>query len=379
MISSPARVALFVLALPLLASAAPTPDLPELPTWTTTADLSLAAGYRDNLLLSPTRPDRSSLLRAEAEVMALKVPVGDFDGFAYLDLVETRYLDGRNTDHERTAIFAGEARWQPGPAFKGTWLLQAYHQDQVLDVSVTEADLSTAQLQVTGFATGPSARWNFASFFVDAKVLTRRDTYRDDIDGYVDSEGAFATGYTWGHDSELSLGVARRLRDHDSRQQYTVSGRPIAGTRLKTRQSDANLTWTQNFDAAKKLRLTATLARQWSRDNGTGYFNYDRDTARARLTWKSDPWENEFGAEVNRYRFPVQFIGLGINPDVRRKNELRLSWELTRRLSDSLATFLYLEREQSRSNDDRSRFTVNTVYAGLRLSWDSLASPGATP
>ncbi|MBA4137403.1 MAG: hypothetical protein C0518_08830 [Opitutus sp.] len=352
------------------------PELPELPTWSTTIDASLAGGYRDNLLLSPTRPERSPLLRAEIDVMTLRVPAGAFDGYAYLNLLENRYLSGEITDRERTAIFAGEARWQPSTALKAVWFLQAYHLDQVLDVSVTETELSTAQLRVTGFATGPSARWTLAPFWFEAKVLARRDTYRDDLDGYRDTEGSFAFGRAWGHGSELSAVVTRRLRDHDSRPQVTVAGRPLPGTQLETRQTEGLLQWLQIFDTAKNLRFSAALGRQWSRDNGTGYFDYDRDTARAGLSWKTAPWENEFLAEANRYRFPVQFIGVGINPAIRRKNELRLSWEITHRFTERLAGFLHLEREQSRSNDDRSRFTVHTVYAGVRVSWDSL---GAAP
>lgn len=373
----PFRLACWALAASTTAFAAtPPPELPELPAWSTTIDASLAGGYRDNLLLSPTRPERSPLLRAEIDVMALRVPVGAFDGYAYLNLLENRYLAGENTDHERTAILAGEARWQPGDVFKAAWFVQAYHMDQVLDVSVTETELSTAQLRVTGFATGPSARWTPAPFWLETKILARRDTYRDDLDGYRDTEGSLAVGRVWGHGSELSATVTGRLRDHDSRPQVTVAGRPLPGTQLETRQTEGLLQWLQVFDAAKTLRFSAALGRQWSRDNGTGYFDYDRDTARARLTWKSAAWENEFGAEANRYRFPVQFIGVGINPAIRRKNELRFSWELTRRFSERLAGFFYIEREHSRSNDDRSRFTVHTVFAGVRVSWDSL---GAVP
>lgn len=376
----PFRLACWALAASTTVLAAdPLPALPELPTWSTTLDASLAAGYRDNLLLSPSRAERSPLLRAEIDLMALKVPVGAFDGYAYLNLVETRYLAGDNTDHERTAILAGEARWQPAAALKAAWLLQAYLMDQVLDVSVTETELSTAQLRVTGAATGPSARWTLAPLWLEAKILARRDTYRDDLDGYLDREGAFALGRAWGHGSELSATVTRRLRDHDSRPQVTVAGRPLPGTHLETRQTEAVLHWLQIFDAAKNLRLGAAVARQWSRDNGTGYFDYDRDSARAQFTWRSAAWENAFGVEANRYRFPVQFIGVGINPDIRRKNELRVSWELTRRFSARVAGFFHLEREQSRSNDDRSRFTVHTAFAGVRVSWDSLDSFAAAP
>ncbi len=379
MIPSFLRAACRAAFIPALAGAAEDAVLPELPSWTTVVDVSLAAGYRDNLLLSPTRPEKSALLAAAAEVMALKVPVGAFDGYAYLDLSELRYLDGANTDHERSVILAGEARWQPGTVFRGGWTFQAYHQDQVLDVSVTEADLSVAQIRVTGLTTGPTVRWTPGPLWIEAKAGVRRDTYREDLDGYDDAEGGAGLGYTWGHGSELSATVLGRRRDHDSRQQFTVSGRPIAGTRLGTRQTDAQLEWVQAFDAEKRLRLTATLARQWSRDNGSGYFDYDRDTARVRLAWRTADWEHDWEAEASRHLFPVQFVGVGINPDNRRKDEVRLAWSGLRRLRENLAVFVAVEREQSRSNDDRSRFTVNTVRLGVRMTWDSLATAGAAP
>lgn len=379
MIRSLLRAACRVVFVPAFAVAAEDVALPELPSWTTVVDVSLAAGYRDNLLLSPTRPEKSALLAATAEIMALKVPVGDFDGYFYLDLSEMRYLDGANTDHERSAILAGEARWQPGTAFRGGWAFQAYHQDQVLDVSATEADLSVAQIRVTGLTTGPVVRWSPGPLWVEAKAGVRRDTYREDLDGYDDVEGGAGLGYTWGHGSELSATVLGRRRDHDSREQFTVAGRPIAGTRLGTRQTDAQLEWVQDFDAEKRLRLTTTLARQWSRDNGSGYFDYDRDTARVRLAWRTADWEHDWEAEASRHVFPAQFVGIGINPDNRRKDEVRLAWSALRRLREDLAVFLAFEREQSRSNDDRSRFTVNTVRVGVRMTWDSLASAAAAP
>jgi len=305
--------------------------------------------------------------------MALKVPVGAFDGYAYLDAAETRYLDGANTDHERTAILAAEARWQPGAGLRAAWTLQAYHQDQVLDVSVTEADLSVAQIRVTGLATGPEVRWSPGPVWFEVKAGVRRDRYREDLDGYDDLEGGIAAGYLRDDGAELSATLLHRERDHDSRPQFTVAGRPLAGTRLGTRQTDLQVDWVQHLDAARRLRLSAMVARQWSRDNGSGYFDYDRDSARVSLAWKGGPWESDVTAEVSRHRFPTQFVGFGINPDIRRKDEARLAWTGTRRLTDRLACFLALEREQSRSNDDRSRFTVHTALAGVRWSWDSLA------
>jgi hypothetical protein len=322
-------------------------------------------------LLSPTNADRSALVRGEVDVMALKVPVGAFDGFAYLNVTEDRYLSGERTDHERTAILAGEARWQASSTLKAGWALQAYHLDQVLDVSVTETDLSTAQLKVTGFVTGPNLRWNFAPGFVEARVTGRQDRYRADLDGYTEGEGFIRLGTRFDR-AEIALSGARRVRDHDSRPQFTLSGRPITGSILKTTQHDAFAEWTQHLGATKQGRLVTVAGRQWSRDNGSGYFDYNRDLARTRLFWKTPEWEHELSLEFNRYEFPQQFIGIGINPARRHKHEVRSAWEISRQLSARLAIFLVAQRERSTSNDDRSRFTVNTIYAGVKTSWDSL-------
>jgi hypothetical protein len=351
--------------------AEPAPGDFRAPAWSTLVTASFAAGYRDNLLLSPTNPESSPLLRAQLDLMTLKVPVGNFDGFVYLNIAEDRYLSGERTDHERTIILAGEARWQRSDTFKAGWALQSYHMDQVLDVSVTETDLSTAQLQVTGFVTGPNIRWDFAPAFLEAKATGRRDRYRSDVDGYFESEAFLRAGAAFGR-HEVGVSAARRMRDHDSRPQFTISGRPISGSILETRQMDAIADWTIHLGDDKKRRMVTSVGRQWNRDNGSGYFNFERDLARTRLYWKTGDWEHELGLEYNRYEFPGQFVGIGINPELRYKREIRGSWEVTRQLSRKLAAFLVVQREQSSSNDDRSRFTVQTIYAGVKTSWDSL-------
>lgn len=368
-----AVLAALVISTPVLGVDVPA-DLPPVPTWSVTADFAVAAGYRDNLLLSPVNPQRSPLLRAEVEVMALKVPGGAFDGYGYLDLAETRYLSSDSADHERTFILAGEARWQPVASFKAGWTFQAYHHDQVLDVSVTEVSLSTAQLKVTGLVTGPNLRWTVGPVWLEARFTGRRDSYASDLDGYDEGEGGARLGWNLGAHTELALGAARHRRDHDTRPQFTSGGRPLTGSHLKTTQTDTQLDWTQTFGAEKKIRLVTAAGRQQSRDNGSGYFDYDRDFARTTLVWKTADWQHDVGVEWSRYDFPGQIIGFGLDPEHRKKRDFQASWMLTRKFSDRWSAFLYAEREQSRSNDDRSRYTVQTAYLGVKCSWDNLDS-----
>lgn len=348
--------------------------LAQFPNWTMNASLSGAAGYRENVLLSSTNPVGSGFARGEVEAMLLRLPTGGLDGYLFLNAIETRYFSTTKTDHERTAFLVGEVRWQPVDSLKGSLQAQGYHQDQVFDVSTTETSLDTALLKMTGFTLTPALRWNFTpQWWLEAKAVARRDSFDRDLDGYDDGEARFRVGRTWGHGSEWSLEASRRWRAHDSREQFSAGGRPLTGTLLKARLTEfgTQLSWV--VDAERHWRFTGALAREENRDNGSGYFDYDRDVIAAGLTWDCDPWEIQLGIGHSDYDFPVQLVGFGIAPEHRRKKETLATIEVTRHLTASLALFAFFEAERSTSNDARSQFQNNTGYAGIRWSWDQLS------
>lgn len=352
-------------------------ELFAIPRWSLTTTLDAGAGYRDNVLLSPTQARGSGFVRGNLEAMLLRLPAAGVDGYAFLSLEETRYATA--TDHERMLFLLTEARWQPSATWKFGLPVQFYHADQVLDVSVTEAEFDTALLKLTGYTVAPVARWNFApGWWAEAKGSGRQDHFKNDIDGYVESEGQLRVGRNWPLGSELSLAAASRWRDHDSRQQYTPGGRPITGTLLKFRQNALNARLELAVDKKKHWRVTLTALAEENRDNGSGYFDYNQRRLDAGLDWRQEQWEVRFFASVAHFGFPGQLVGIGIAPETRRKDDYQMSLEATRRLTASLALKVAYEWERSRSNDDHSRYRINTGSIGLRWSWDNLGAPDPT-
>jgi len=348
-------------------------QLLALPDWNVTTTLGAGAGYRDNLLLSPTQPAASGFARGNADVMLLRLPAGGFDGYAFFSAEETRYFSTAKTDHERAVFLLMEARWQPPAAWKFSLPVQAYHVDQVVDVSATEAVLDTAELKVTGFTAGPTARWNFTpGWWAEVKVSARKDHFADDVDGYLESEGLLRIGRDWKSGSGFRLAGTSGWRDHDSRPQYTLGGRPLAGTHLKFRQNEASAHLELVADEKKRWRTKLTAQVEQNRDNGSGYFDFNQRRFAAGLDWRQDPWAVEFTASMAYYNFPNQLVGIGITPETRHKNDYQAGLEVTRRLTPSLSLKASYEWERALSNDDRSRFRINTVYLGLQWSWDNL-------
>jgi len=305
--------------------------------------------------------------------MLLSLPQKGWDGFMFLDVTETHFFSAQETDHERSAIITSEVHWQAAPPVKVGLQAQLYHFDQVFDVSVTEATLDTAQLIVTGAKLTPSVRRNFSrAWWIETGASARKDNYESDADDYREGEGSARLGRDGAFGSVLSFAATRQWRSYDSREQYTAAGRPLAGTHLKFLKSGLSAQYALVPDAEKHWRFALTALWEQNRDNGSGYFDFDRQQLTTDLTWKRKAWELRFSASVAHYDFPVQQVGIGIAPENRQKKEYRLTVEATRRLTAAWSVLALFETERAVSNDDRSQFRVQTGYVGLQWSWDNL-------
>jgi len=346
-----------------------------LPVWSVSTTTSASAGYRDNILLSPENPDGSLFLRGELDAMFLRLPERNWDGYIYLNLAETRYFSAEQTDHERTGFVTSELRWQSSDRLKLGVTGQGYHHDQVFDVSVDQALLDTAKMKVTGATLAPFVRWEFhPGWWTEVRGTGRKDHFADNIDGYTEGEGSLLMGHDWASGSALSLGAASRWRSHDSRVQFTAAGRPLTGALLKSQQEELSLKYTLIPHLKSKWRTSLSASQMKSRDNGSGYFDFTRKQVVASVNWKPVNWDVSLSTTYADYDFPVQLVGIGINPENRHKKETRFNLEATRRLTPTWSVIGGYEYERSTSNDDRSRFRINTAYVGFQWEWDNLGS-----
>jgi len=371
-------LAVLLFANPMRAADPTTPPIPPeedliISNWSVTTSLTGAGGYRDNVLLSPTQPAGSGFFRGQLEAMFITQPSPQLEGYVFLDITDLRFFSVPESDHETAAFITSDFRWKPETNYALGLTALLYHYDQVFDVSVTEIDLDTAQLQATGFKLSPNARWNIQQYgWLEIGASGEKVHYANDLDKYDEGEGMLRLGRSWGHGSEFSLMGAKRSRAHETREQYTSSGRPIDGTRLKVKQTQLSAQLTYFHDEKKQWRSALALTMEQSRDNGSGYFDYDREILSAGLAWMPENWELRLSVGLSKYDFLVQEVGIGITPEFRHKDELRLTMEVARQLKDNLALVASYEGEWADSNDDRSSFRVNTVYLGLRWNWENL-------
>lgn len=338
-----------------------------IPAWEFTGNLRTSAGHKDNVLLSAVRADASAFARAELEVFGWRPPTARFEVLAFANAAFTRFLDSAENPREWQAFAHTEARWFAAPPLVITGTAEGYHLDQVFDLSASHAERLTAQLAVSGVLVSTAARWQLRpTLWLELKPALQRDRYRDGSDDHTQRTGRAAVGRSFrGGRIELSLAAQELRRNYDRRPRYTVGGRPLAGADLDFVQRDAEFAAVVAWDDARRWTTTTTIAAGRNSDNGSGFFDYRRRSARQELAWTAAPWRVQLATRALRYDYDVQTQGIGLNPPHRLKEEFLGHLRLERAWGTRATVFADYLWERSRSNDVLISYRVRTAAAGV--------------
>lgn len=337
------------------------------PAWQVGATVNLAAGWRDNPLLSAVAAEGRAFLRSQLETFLWQLPKGAWEGVAFLNGDVTRYLRPMPELAGEQAWFGhGELRWQPRPAVRATLSLQGYFQDQVFDLSATETERVVARLRVHGSVIGGEVRVAPASPVAFAALVQSHESrYR----GYSEDFGEAKVGgrliWTPAPPVSLTVSLLSREREYDARPAYTLGGRPLAGTQLSLHQDEMEVKL--QFSRGRWTSATTVLGLE-NRDGGSGYFDYDERRGRWSLEWKKEPWRVALEASGVRYRYRVQTVGVGFDPPKRRRDDVEVTLRTERGLGPRWTLFAEAQAERSRSNEENASYTQTTIMAGLAFT-----------
>jgi hypothetical protein len=332
---------------------------------TVSVGLRGSAGFKDNVLLTETARIESAFLRADADVFVWRPPAGLTDLYWALTGSETRYLDAPDdAKHERVWMTQGELRYTIGTYFKAGLTVQGYHQDQVLDLSTSEAATFRARLKVYGVSVGPNLRWEFRDpWWFEVSGAWKLETY-DGAEADYDEPGTVVRlGRKFGKRHDASVAWLWRERGYRDRNAYTVGGRPLPGTSLSTRWHQGELRLVSKWNASWSTTLKLAGARL--RDSASGYFDYDQWRADIDIAWRRDPWKVRLTASRGFYEYLVQIAGTGFDPPPREIRQSRVSLGAERQITDRLSAFAEVELERHNTNETGGSYRLNTAHAGL--------------
>jgi hypothetical protein len=370
-------MALFGALAPLAGAQTPEPALtpeelaaiggPDARGWEITGSLRGAFGYKENLLLSAVRTEDSPFVQGEAEVFWWRLPTERFEALAFANASLTRFTDSDENPREWQAFAHAEGRWFAHPKFQATGAIEGYHLDQVFDLSASAAERLTARLGVTGALLSTTLRFAFRpDTWLEVKPTGQRDRYHDGSDDNTQRFARATLGRTF-RDGRFEFAVAGQAlaRDYESRPQFSIAGRPLAGTSLTFAQREYEARFTAAWDEARRWHTTTSATHATNDDNGSGYFNYHFNAVRQELSWTRAPWSARLSGRLGNYDYDVQTQGIGIEPPPRWKEETAGTARLERELKRNAVTYVEFAWERSRSNDPLANYRVRTTSAGV--------------
>ena len=337
--------------------------------WQTSLETAVRGGWRDNVLFSSFEPEASAFVGASAEGMVTRT-LGEASSVEMFGSVDYRhYLEATQTDHELVAFGVLGWRTSLGAGWSLRTGVEYVYQDQQLDVSANEVDLSVTNVLGHSLTLRPVLRRALGrATWIELEPRAQRSLYNPPLDDVWEGGGAVTVGWKPNARSELSLSGSYDHRWYDTEPERTVTGDPVPGTTRESDIWDVRARWRQTWDEQARWRTTARIGGRLLRDGAAGYYDYNRLTADCLIRYHAARWRAEVGPRVAVYDY-LQQTTSDTDLSARRRCEVGLTTSLQWTVYRRAALFLEYAWEQTLSSRPEDEYGVNTLGGGVRLEY----------
>lgn len=339
--------------------------LPLLSPWTTLYSVQAATGYKDNVLLSSFDRQSSSYLRGSADVFLSRFPADGRSVDIYLFWEHSQFLEDAGIEREQVGFAQAQLKRELGNMDLAGLEFHYSHQNQVVDVSVTEAELTTIQVRGHGVSGEPSYRAQLADcVWLRMGVPVLRQFFREPLDDYLEYGPRVSWGWNYGHDSEMDWVYAYVVREYDNYEELTEDGLALPDTERVFQQQEARWEWRHYWDEAKRWQSSTRLDWRRNEDRGSGYFDYHRYRVSHRLRYRAEPWTWSVRGRITHYRYEHQIVSMA-DTEKRRRTEYSMAVRLEREIAEHLSLYTEYDGEWIEGNIRSEEYRVGTVLAGM--------------
>jgi hypothetical protein len=283
-----------------------------------------------------------------------------------------RYLDSSGVSSEQLASATAQGLWLLGTKQElGAELLYVY-QNQVIDLSETDVELRRLLVEGHGVSARPRWRWKpgpglrSSAWAIQLEGAGLRQFFtNEEVDDYWEGAGKLSVIYEYGHRSEASAYVQNAYRLFDTWEQFDFAGVAIPGSELEYWRPEAGWQLRHFWDKARHWRTITRFSYLLNRDNGSGYFDYDRLLFYQQIRWADAGWEIRAAARTGWYEYKVQEIA----GEKRHRAYVMADLRIERRLGKHLFLYGAAEREWNFSNDPLDEYRDWSASGGIGVEF----------
>lgn len=324
--------------------------------------VSTSMGYRDNILLSSITQESSLFFQTVLDTSLLRMSESGAFLMLYLLAEDTRYFNAPSVNYEQLISASAQYTTPVGDRDKIGLQTDYLYLHQIFDASETETDLRSILAEGHSITLRPHWEHTFGGGWtaqLEAEAL--RQTYKEELDDYSEGSGQMSLMYSYGNRSEASIDWQHSARTYDTREQYDRAGLPVANTELHFRQNLFVTRWRHNWDKKRHWQTTTRFSYLFNRDNGSGYFDYDRQLLRQQVRWTQNDWSINANVDFGQYLYSTQKIG----DDRRERSYTAVDMLVERQLGEHWRIQLAAEHEWNHSNDPLDTFRTWTASTGI--------------
>lgn len=334
--------------------------------WDGTARGTVGAGYRDNVLRTSVASESSGFLLTTADASFMRLSETGSQILLLLWGEDIRYFDSASVSKEQIFSFTAQGAVPLGAGDELGAMMQYIYQNQIVDASETEANLQRLLVEGHGLTFLPHWKHTLRPGWVwQVEGTVDRQLYAADLDDFWEGGGRLSLAYEHSRRSEWAISFQSKHRIYDSREQFDSSGLAIPDTSLVYWRPELGAQWRYYWDESRHWRTTTKAGLLLNRDNGSGYFNYDRVQFSEQLRWSRGAWEVTGLARFGWYFYREQRIG----NEYRDRSYVLLELKAERRLGKHWLLHAAAEWEWNYSNDPLDEYRDWMINGGIGVEF----------
>jgi hypothetical protein len=337
----------------------------KIKAWEATYSVRGLGGYKDNVLLSGVRPEGSGFAVLGADVFLMRLPIDGPEVSVLLSAEDRHYFEVAEANEEATVVANASVKQRLGEGWLASVQGQYFFMNQVFDASLTEVDVGVVVARGHGLSGRPGVSRSLGyGTWLDFEYPFTRQYFDTPLDNYWEGAARLALRHGFGVRSEVGVSYENGWRAYDTRERVTAEGVAEAGTRLGYEVQRAEASWRQHWDARKRWRTVLRLGLESNKDDGSGYFDYQRCYVSGQVRFQGWGWEAQVQASYGDYGYAVQTVGDGDN-SLRSKGLYGFGARVARGLGHGFKGYAEYEFERSVSNRAIDEYQVSTVSGGI--------------
>jgi len=359
-------VILLVLALLAPRSGAAATNRSPVAVWDASARAEVGGGYKHNVLLTSVAPESSAFVSVAADASFIRLSETGSELTVFFLGEDIQYFDVPSVDGERFASGTVQFARPLGARDKLGIEFGALYQNQVMDVSETETNLSRILVEGLGISLKP--RWTHTlgpGWETRLEAVGGPQFYAGELDSYWEAGGKLTLARLYGRRSEVSLNFQSLHWLYDDREQTDLEGESVPGTSLVFWRPEVFGQWRHNWDSQRRWTTTTKIGWLGNRDDGSGYWDYDRLALSQRLRWKQGGWEVAAGARFAWYFYQAQSVGA----EPRERSYAILDVRVERRLAKHWFVYATVASEWNWSNEPLDQYQDWSAGSGVGVKF----------